>query len=332
MVIRPFQLPADLDLMASLIKGGFQYPENPDWSIQEDALHGMVEQLNGVKRIWPLVRFVQIISPSFRDLLCGFIYEENGQPAGLINYMRQRREPDWLIGNVTVLPAFRRRGIAKKLVERTIQELTDREARVAILDVVDGNVPALTLYRNIGFETYTSSIEYDVQKDLPVTPVPFPDGYTLASLKNGNWKAIYQFTKRITPESITLFEKISKGRFRILFLMRMLASLVDMVGGMRSIRVVVKEPNGDAFGWGRFRYRVREGGLNKAEFQIDPKHPELALPLLSQVIVSKQEKSPGRRIEFRLKDWQSALIDAAESLSCEKRYALNRMGLLFKTQ
>ena len=331
MTIRPFQLPADLDLMISLIKDGFQYPDNPDWSIQEDDLDGMVDQLNGVKRIWPLVRFAQIISPPLRDLLRGFIYEKNGQPGGLINYMRQRKDPSWHIGNVTVLPAFRRRGIARKLVERTIQEITDREARVAILDVVDGNLPAFSLYENLGFEAYTSLMEYHLQKEMSVAPTPLPDGYILSPLQPSNWKILYHFTERVTPESITHYEKISETRFRISFLIRVLGPLVDGVGGLRTVRLVMKKADGDVVGWGRYRYRTRKGGVNNADIQVDPKHPELALPFLSQVIATIHEKSPGRRIELKLNDWQPALIEAAESLGCEKRYTLKRMGLLFKS-
>ena len=45
---------------------------------------------NGAKRIWPLLRILRAFVPLFRDILCGFIDEEDGQPAGLINYMRQR--------------------------------------------------------------------------------------------------------------------------------------------------------------------------------------------------------------------------------------------------
>ena len=157
MAIRPFQLPADLDLMASLITDGFQYPENPEWSIQDDELQGLVDQVNGIKQIWPVMSFLGFFIPLFRDLFRGLIHEEDGTPVGLVNFMRQRKEPDWFIGNVTVLPSFRRRGIARKLVEATIQELRKRNARVAILDVVDGNLPAHTLYKKLGFEDYTAS-------------------------------------------------------------------------------------------------------------------------------------------------------------------------------
>jgi len=90
--------------MNSLVVEGFQYPENPSWNVQEDEIQGMVDRIQGAKRIWPVLSILRIFVPLLRDILCGFIDEEEGQPAGLINYMRQRNTPEWYIGNVTVLP------------------------------------------------------------------------------------------------------------------------------------------------------------------------------------------------------------------------------------
>ena len=174
MNIRPFQLPQDIDLMNSLVVEGFQYPENPAWSVQEDEIQGMVDQLKGAKRLWPVLRILRIFVPLFRDILCGFIDEEEGKPAGLINYMRQRNAPEWYIANVTVLPAYRRRGIARRLVEETLDELRHRKAEVAFLDVVVGNDPAFNLYKEMGFEEFTQSSEYQLHKESIILPKGFP--------------------------------------------------------------------------------------------------------------------------------------------------------------
>jgi len=330
MTIRPFKLPADLDLLTSLITDGFQYPENPEWSVQEDELQSMVDQLNGVKRIWPIVHFLEFFFPIFSDLFRGYIYEEDRKAVGLINFMRQQKEPAWLIGNVTVLPAFRRRGIARKLVDATIQEISNRNGYVAILDVVDGNLPAHTLYKEMGFEDYTGSTQYDYVKNELVTSVPIPEGFTLSLVKGNTWKILYQFAKRVTPENIAKFEQVSEKRFQTPWVIRILGPLIDKLGGTRIERFVLrKTDNGQVIGWGRLRCRTRAGGLNNAEVQLDPQYPDLALPILSHVIASIQSSSPGRRIEIQLKNWQPALLEAAVKLGCEKRLSLYRMGRLF---
>ena len=66
--------------MSSLVVEGFQYPENPAWSVQEDEIQGMVDRINSAKRLWPVIGILRIFVPLFRDILCGFIDEEEGRP------------------------------------------------------------------------------------------------------------------------------------------------------------------------------------------------------------------------------------------------------------
>ena len=132
--IRPFQLPQDVDRMASLLEDGFLYPENPAWSAQSDEQENMQDQVKSIKSIWPLMRVLQTFIPLMRDLMLGYIYEEDDKPVGLINFGRQKNIPEWFVGNVTVLPEYRRRGIARKLVEISLKELRERAAEIVTLE------------------------------------------------------------------------------------------------------------------------------------------------------------------------------------------------------
>jgi ribosomal protein S18 acetylase RimI-like enzyme len=131
--LRSIQLPKDIDAMLSLAQAGFQYPENPAWSIQTDDMAGMVEQIRVIKRVWPAIRFLQFFSPVLRDALHGFIFQDDGKPVGMINFTRQGNDDEWLITSVTVQPTYRRCGIARKLVETTINDLRARKAKAIFL-------------------------------------------------------------------------------------------------------------------------------------------------------------------------------------------------------
>jgi hypothetical protein len=96
--------------MNSVVMEGFHYPENPDWSVQEDEIQGMVDRFNGAKRIWPILSILRAFVPLFRDILCGFIDEGEGQPAA---WSRQRWKsfgaakpglPSWRWLSATILP------------------------------------------------------------------------------------------------------------------------------------------------------------------------------------------------------------------------------------
>jgi ribosomal protein S18 acetylase RimI-like enzyme len=330
MNIRAFQLPQDIDLMNSLVMDGFQYPENPKWNVQEDEKQSMIDRINGAKRLWPIFRVMRVFSPIFRDILCGFIAEVDNTPAGLINYMRQRNEPEWFIANVTVLPVYRRRGIARKLVEATLNELRNRKAKVAFLDVVDGNDPAFNLYQEMGFEAFSMPSQYDYQKDDPIEQHPLPEGYSIKSLGMFDWQTRFNLDQRITPEHVTRYEPVVEGRYRVPFIMPIFGKLFETAGGAHSERFAIHSPKGEVVGIGRYTYRTRSGGVNFANANIDPGHAGLAEFILSYMLSSIQKISPGHRIELNLDDWQTSLIESAEALGCEKRFGFHHMGLRFQ--
>lgn len=329
MTIRPFQLPQDIDLMNSLVIEGFQYPENPEWSVQEDEIQGMVDRLNGAKRLWPLLSLMRTFVPLFRDILCGFIDEEENKPVGLINYMRQRNAPEWYIANVTVLPAYRRRGIARRLVEATLTELRRRDAKLAFLDVVEGNDPAFNLYKELGFDPFSKSAEYHFQKETPITPGLLPQGYRMKSLSRFDWQTRFDLAKRVTPEHVTRYEPVTEARFRVPVLVPVFGSLFEAAGGFHSERFAVYSPMNGLIATGQYAYRTRAGGTNSATGSIDPDHPALAEFILRHVFSEIQKVSPRHRIEISFQDWESTLIECAEALGCEKRYGFHHMGLRF---
>jgi ribosomal protein S18 acetylase RimI-like enzyme len=329
MTIRPFKLPQDIDLMNALVLEGFQYPENPAWSVQEDEIQDMVDRIRGTKRLWPLLSIIRIFVPLFRDIFCGFIDEEEGQPVGLINYMRQRNAPEWYIGNVTVLPTYRRRGIARRLVQATLDELRDRGARVAFLDVVVGNDPAFNLYKDMGFEEFAQSYEYSLARNTLIPSAPLPAGCKLKPLSPYNWKTRFSFAQRVTPLHVTHFEPISQDRFRAPRILQFLGKLFESAGGFRSARFAVYGADDEVVGIAQYSYRTRAGGSNSLDVSIDPRQPDLTEPLLRYLFSAVQKAAPGRRTELSFENWESALIHCAEELGCNKRYSAHRMGLRF---
>jgi ribosomal protein S18 acetylase RimI-like enzyme len=330
MSIRPFQLPHDLDTMNALVMQGFEYPENPEWSIRADEKQGMLDRVQGAKRMWPLLRFLQFFSPIFKDIMRGFIAEEDGKPVGLINFMRQRDEPEWYIANVTVLPSHRRRGLARQLVTAVLDDLRTRKARIAILDVVDKNLPAVRLYQEMGFEIFTGSLDAELETGEAVPAPTLPDGWTLAPLSRFDWQSRFALAKRITPENVARYEPPVEARFRVPPIRPLIGSLFMKLGGDDSKRFVLHTPDGTIAGIAWHSYRIKQGGVNSAEISLDPAYPELAQFMLAHAISTIQAASPGRRIEFDFSDWQPALFQAAESFGVKKRFGAHRMGLKFQ--
>lgn len=329
MTIRPFVLPTDLDTMNALVMEGFEYPENPDWSVRADDKESMLDQVSGVKRMWPLLRMLQLAFPTFRDIMHGFIAEQDGQPVGLINFMRQRNAPEWLIANVTVLPAQRRKGLARKLVQATLEELHKRNAKVALLDVVDGNLPATNLYLALGFEIFSGALEMDHEPGNPAPNLPLPPGWTLTPVSRFDWRTLFELMKRITPEQVTRFAPPVEARYRVPFVRPLFGTLFDRLGGIAVKRFALHAPDGMIAGFAWYMVRIRAGGVNAAEITLDPAHPELAQAMLAHALTTIEALSPGRRIAFEFENWQPALGQAAEALGVKKRLSSHHMGLKF---
>jgi ribosomal-protein-alanine N-acetyltransferase len=64
------------------------------------------------------------------------------------------------ISNVAVLPQFRRRGLARRLLERVLERAEDEGAPEATLEVRRSNRPALALYEALGFRTTAVRVDY----------------------------------------------------------------------------------------------------------------------------------------------------------------------------
>lgn len=77
-------------------------------------------------------------------------YLENGE---LVGYAVVSRYVDaWHVMNVAVTPAYRRRGIARVLLERLFEITADDPRRGHTLEVRVSNTEAIRLYERLGFE------------------------------------------------------------------------------------------------------------------------------------------------------------------------------------
>ena len=77
------------------------------------------------------------------------VAEEKGQVLGYVGSQSVLGESDMM--NLAVAPDYRRRGIAKLLIERLIEELTQKNNTCLSLEVRKSNAPAIALYEQVGF-------------------------------------------------------------------------------------------------------------------------------------------------------------------------------------
>lgn len=326
MSIRPFRAPNDLQTLADIIPKAFQYPENEAWSIQEDEVENLVDSMQSIRKIWWVFRTLQIFVPMLKDALRGFVWEEDGQVVGSVNVLRQGRTDQWTIGNVAVLPEYRRRGIARQLVEQSIEYAKGREAKTIILDVVAGNVPAYELYEKLGFEHYSGSQELFLEKDVHVSNITLSSAYRLERLKFSEWEPRYEIAKRLTPDEVQHYKPVEKKRYQMPFLLRPFIPLLMRLGGGKTTPFKIYCQD-DLIGITALTVRRAKGGVNGLTLNLDPKHADVAPQLVQKLVADIQTQSPDRRIEFSVPQWQKYISDAAYEVGFHEHFEYHAMGM-----
>ncbi len=330
MAIRAFKLPSDIPVLTELIPLTFQYPENEAWGLQEDEAESLVEMLNAIKGIWPLVRVLQLLYAPMRDVLRGYIWEEDGKAVAVTNVIRKGNTDQWIIGNVSVLPEYRRRGIARKLVEASVNYAHDRGAARIMLDVVDGNTPASALYEKLGFERYSGESHFDIEQNgagpAPVSP---PEGYTITPCSLFAWRDRYDLARRITPETVNKYQPIEEGSYKQPGILRLFFPLIFRAMGSRPHPYEVRrKSDGQLVGSMMCNVRSRKGGVNSIAITLDPEHGPIAPALINYMLRQVAQLAPGRRIEFSAPKWQEPTITAALEAGFTPRYDYVSMGII----
>ena len=329
MPMRPLRLPGDLTVLAEVVPRAFQYPENPEWSLRQDEMEDILRMIRSLRRLWPLVRILQSFSPALRDLFRGFIWEEDGQLAGAVMMQRHGTTALWEVGLVGVLPEYRRRGIARRLLTRSLEDLRERGAQMASLGVIDKNVPAYSLYTSLGFEHYGGMIEFEANAtDAPDVP-PLPAGYVEEPVKRSrSWRARYDLDKRINPPELTRYEPVVLGRYRPPLLLRPILPLLHLLQ-RREQKLIRLRRKGDGQLVALARYDVpkREGGVNSIRVVLDPECPEVADYLVARHLERTVSRGPGRRVDLFIPDWMSHVIEAAQRHSFTQRVHYHSLGV-----
>jgi ribosomal protein S18 acetylase RimI-like enzyme len=326
--IRPIQLPADMDAIAEIGVRAFQYPENEAWSVQADEEEGILDMVDNLRRFWPLIWLLQFVSPGLRDIIRGYVWEEVGEPAGLVNFQRRGTTDTWYITTVAVVPEHRRRGIARKLVQVALDDIRERGGEMVLLSVINGNLPAYTLYEKLGFEHYSAENVLHCEPDDTPAQVTVPCGYEVSPLGFFDWRPRYQLEGRIIPDHVRRFEPVEEARFRQPAAARLFWPILQRAQGVRYRGTVVRTvADGQIVAWAYYEARVRPGGMNRVRLRIDPDHGELAPGLVQDMLRSMRQLSPGRRIELEVPRWQEALLQAAKTAGFAERFVYNHMAL-----
>ncbi len=319
-------LPGDLDAWIAVTAEGFQYPDHPEWNYSPEEIENNVAGIRSLKQLWPLFAILRAFSADARDLIHGFFAIEDGKVIG--NISSQRRGKAWYISDVVVLPEYRGKGIAKKLVMTCIDDIHARGGRQVSLDVVSGNVPAVELYRSTGFRDYTSLTSYELKRYHPLLAVG-TDDCRVEEIKGDSWKLRYDFWRHVTPAEVQTFAPVTESFFRRSAFTRAFNRLWRWMSGEKfQVYALLRGRGRQVIGVASVEKRTKEGGINNLEIGLNETSSGKAEYFLTEVLwrIYSDHKSP--LTEFELPAWQAGLRRACMELDLNPKYETTSMGMI----
>lgn len=183
----------------------------------------------------------------------GFVWEEDGRVVGNVTLSREWASPRcWLISNVVVAPEYRRRGIARGLMEAALDFVAARRAAWTFLMVRRENQAAIRLYESLGFAEIGGKVT--LRREFPpraVSEAPLGPDRVVREVAFRDGRALADLARAATPEALQRLQPVQPD-----------AWVSEAEGGAGSWLL-------NLFGQRSHRYVVVEGGRLLAYARLD---------------------------------------------------------------
>lgn len=204
--LRSLDAARDLGGVAAVIAEAFRGEMDP-------AGARAVREMRLIGRFGLLGWWLDLFAPVGEGFTPGFVWLEDGR---IVGNATLRRAPSswrgWIIGNVGVLPDYRRRGIARQLVEACIAQARDEGGEWVALEVRADNEPARRLYQHLGFEP-TGTLEQLRREPGALAQMDGPGDWQIRKPRSSEGKLIHSLAQFVTPEGLRWAEPLRESEF-----------------------------------------------------------------------------------------------------------------------
>ena len=320
--IRPFDIRRDMDAMTDLIEAAF-VDELENWG------GDFREQVKMAKQTVPLLSILSRVSKNFQHVFDGFVWEEQGCIVSMVTVQKSGFDiKRWYIGNVATHPDYQRRGLARRLVSRALEHARSFGAEICTLDVRPAAVPAYTLYRSLGFVQYDSMTALKLETIPEVKAQPI-SGYTLRTMKMGEWQPRYQLALHETPKDVQDFIPVSEADFRVLPIEYVTSALAQRIQQMKIHRWAV-EKDGQVVAVMALVARKNVKIHHELSLRIHPEHrAALAEPLLTLALATLQPYPPNM-LRTEIRSLYTELLNVFKRYGFVEIETNHRMGVMFR--
>ena len=200
--LRPFDVRKDLNAVADLIETCFVDTLDVDG-------RRYVDQMHAAARNPGYLRWAMAVAENVPMPFSGYVWEENGYLAGnlsLIPYKYQDKRC-YLIANVAVDPAYRRKGIARSLTNSAIEHARKRGTDEIWLNVRSENEAAMIMYQSLGFVERAQRTTWEIKprsqnRNVSQTNIE-PTDIGITRPQSRYWDQYRQWLRDLYPPELT---------------------------------------------------------------------------------------------------------------------------------
>lgn len=157
------RLPRDLNQIADLVEMCFG-------SRLDTSGRAAIREMKAMARLGPLLWALLPLEWAGMGLGRGYVWRVDNRVVGNVSLYRGGRHPalgmGWLIANVAVHPDYRRRGIARQLMDSALRMVRRLAGDWVALQVEADNDGALALYDSMGFSRFETLDHWETSRNV----------------------------------------------------------------------------------------------------------------------------------------------------------------------
>ncbi len=238
--LRPVNLRTDLVPLADLIEIAFA-------DSMDSNGRAAVREMRTLSRLGPGLSVLLGMNDLAQGVGLGYVWIENGRLVGNTSVYPANvpTGSTWIIANVAVHPDYRGHGIARQLVQASLDMIRQRSrtrSATAILQVELRNEIARHLYERLGFVAERTFTQWR-RSSSARTPPPFPfsdPSIYITRRRPQDWRGEYALAERVRPANQGGIGWLRPLHPR-LFHRSLFKSLSDLIGFRSLERLVVQD-------------------------------------------------------------------------------------------
>lgn len=285
----------------------------------------VLKELRRLGRWGTLTWLMRYIMPTLEDVLSGFVWEQDGQIVGNVSVsVMNSLAARWRISNVAVASPYRGQGIARRLMECTINHVERRGGRAIYLQVREDNVPAVRLYRGLNFRPITAETEMYLRR---VVQPDVADSARVRLPRHDEGPELYALALAATPQAEQQLAPLSQIDFAVDWLQKLSDLLTAWASGQRVYRFVMDGKRGLA-GYAKLTTAHKRGNPHRFSLLVHPDYAgQVETELILAVLRTLHAHYADDDVQIRLNAEKKAEIAALTALGFVKHRTLVLMEL-----